>query len=315
MRTITKSILAAAVMAGGLGTSAGAIQWTSNTAYTGPVWVKFSNYDMGTLYGPNPVPATATGAANVQAIAPQAGAIGAVAVSGGAYAGMMEDQWGIFNVSGIYMSGYNDVAHQVWDPNTAGYQIVGMFYGGVDTYFAQNLDGSQNIGSAGVQYAFFKNTANSFNPALGSGGRLGELSYLTVTTGAPVWTGYSIPGVSIISPLIEQYTHFTPDAAGSGNSSGDVYGAWGAINTAGGPVTGTDNGQWGALSGPIGFTVSFTGLPNVTDPLKGTVKVGDWLIQSNDPLTGYAIPTPTALWGGAVLAGLAGMNVLRRRRA
>lgn len=297
MRNVAKSMLAAAVAAVGFAGMAGANSLFPNEpSYTGPVVIKYTNFDEGTVYTPIPA-APVVGAALVDAL-PQTG------LSNTSIAG--QDAWGILRVATIEKPN----GFKLYDGGTAAFEITGIFWGGVDTYVAPGLfPATEDIHAVGVHIAFFTDVAKDFDSTggpLAAGALAGGLPvYPTVTNGGPaVLTANSVPGFDPAFPTDEFFTTYSPTATIPGlgvKAFGGMALEFGAVPHWG---TGTHNTEFAALPGADALA-KFTGQPG-----------GDgWLLRSDDPVDATAIPTPSAAWGGALLAGLLGVNVIRRRRA
>lgn len=291
-----KSILAAALVAAGLGTSASAvtIQQIIGT-YEGPLLIKYLNYDVGTLYPNMPNSTTNT---NPNAIPNQIAPPSLVALTGGTSSPYSDsDSWGIFKVSSI--EGRNNQI--LWQApsafNNIGFEITGVFWGENDTQVTTDAVGNVNIHGVDMSIAFYADTAKNFTSTSIVGG------VATAIDGQLIWTANSVPGVLQGDPVTEFDTSFK---ATSNNTLTNVVGAaW--MKT--GPTsagTGALNTMFSPLTPSHDLEVQFTG---------ATESTSAWLVDSNDPVRAAAVPTPTAVWGGVMLAGMIGLNVIRRRRA
>ncbi len=121
-------------------------------------------YDRGTLYSLdgsgywNPLPGSPAGALSLQ---------DGVFYNGGRDG--VEDTWGIFRIASIVGS----ESGTVYNAETAGYQIVGMFYGFDDAYIALQDDGQAKVYGVDGRVELWKNT-NDFATSVTSGTRSGN---------------------------------------------------------------------------------------------------------------------------------------------
>jgi hypothetical protein len=299
-----KAILAAALVAAGLGSSAKAISLGTligDPTYTGQLVFKYTNYDEGQIYD---VTGKTVGAANAASSVPLDGTHTYTDINtiNSNYA--KSSSWGIFIVSSIYKV-VNNVQVLAWaDTNTDGVELTGVYWGEKDTTVVNNGNNSVTVYGKGTQYALFYDTAPDFNPASGPT----AASLASATNGTVELTGTGSPIGLAADPNADFKSTYE---IGYGNSV-NTYGIY--SNGISNGVTATVNngsaitGEWNPSIAP-GYQVQFTGVPFAN----GTTT--SWDVLSNDPLMITAIPTPPAVWGGVILAGMVGMNVIRRRRA
>jgi len=230
-----------------------------------------------------------------------------------------EDGWGIFRITTIYQaSNSNNIFYQT---NQGGIDLVGIFWGEQDTtVVTQHVGGGlsgpahdeQDSAGVGVNFAVFAVAANSWNPSLGTSGRGGTPTmptYNTVTSGTPIWTFYSTNlqddqgnnlGFDFLS--LFDVTHTTSN----GKAAAEVGAA--------GSYLGSENSQFVTKPGKPDLTFNFRGDPN---PASGQIAVGDWLLQSQDPVqaTVFSTPTPSsASMGALAMLGLAAGSLRRNRK-
>jgi hypothetical protein len=331
MRTITKSILAAAVLAVGAGTGASAITVDDILGSNyGSVTINYQNYDMGNVYAGmapgGPVGVWGDGLTAAGAVGP-------------------EDSWAIARIQSIQVNNnivWQNGSGQV-DPITglpvgkgAG-EITAIFFGEQDRFVTKTIlpggDVELQITGAGTQFAMVYDSTPDFM----IGGKVRDWATRVndvifpgvcdpngvVDNGVIILTGLGIPGITTTDPVADFVSDTVLDAVtglAKGNS-GDMIGDFATITTSQGLLTGLLNDAFvqdtvppfSQILPPHEFELHFTigAPPTVAQTENGA----QWLAGSNDPLKTSFVPTPTALWGGALLAGLAGVNVLRRRRA
>lgn len=301
-----KAILAAALVATGLATSARAISLGAligDPSYTGTLVFKYTNYDEGQLYD---VSSSPTGTAlNPNTLSGVAGhTFTDINTINSGYA--TSDSWGIFIVSSIYKV-VNNVQVLVWsDTNTDGVELTGVFWGEQDTTVVNNGGGSVTTYGSGTNYAMFYDTTPDFNPSAGPS----AAALASATDGAVELTGVGAP-LGLPMDLAADFT--STYVIGNGPnplqpvngvySNGVSLGTTATVNN-GSSLT----GEWNS-SVDTGYQVQFSGVPFTNG------STSSWDVLSNDPLMITAIPTPTAVWGGVIMAGFVGLNVIRRRRA
>jgi hypothetical protein len=251
-------------------------------AFTGGGFrINLQNFDMGTVY-----PTVAEGTTVGFGAGGGAGSVGAGITALNGIAGQTaptgavapEDSWGIARIITI-----TDLAGSViWSETNKNAEITMMFYGVQDFYMQQVENGFQHINGVDLQADFYFQDKNDvgytqYNPLLGSGGRTGQDSYTTVTDGTQFLTTESVAGF-IHGPnefggvATEFLSNFHLTAGGNGQVYLQVTG-------------GTDAAQFesNGFASPHGagttadlFAV-FTTTPT---------SVSDWLVASNDPITG-----------------------------
>ena len=250
--------------------------------YQGPISMKFSNWDVGTLYDVQD--GLYEGEAVIDAIAaqlPPEGAIGS------------EDTWGVFRLASITdPSGTIDL----WNRYDGRPEVTGIFWGERDVYLTQTtvVIGpdtllTQEIHGVGMSVAFFEDPSNDFDPFPAAGiaaERTAPGAFTTVTNGTLIWSMTSIPGHDATFPTHEFFTEFWPDrAAGEINAVGGFFAEIGAVDLDGDGIAG-DVGELNDLIVDDLFTFEFTGEPDAT---------GTWIVLSDDPIHTNIIPEPATV--------------------
>jgi hypothetical protein len=274
-------------------------------SYTGgAITIKYSNFDMGTVYN---VSAGTTAGTSTQGTS--AGGIAtldglAQTAATGSFGG--EDSWGIAVVASIE----DGLGNTIWSPAGKGQQLTVMFYGAKDFNLVQN-GLSQEISSVGLHIDLYVQNFSdpgftAYDGTLGSGGRLpGPNSYSNVTDGTLVLALESTAGFLFADGDhggydTEFFTRFQPGVGGLGSSYLDVVGGSMATNFDTNSVTSLFN------SNTTDFFAEFTtATQNVPS---------DWLVRSHDPVSGAFIAVPEPSTYGLMAAGaLIGIVALRRR--
>lgn len=297
-------------------------------AFAGQFRINLQNFDMAALYAPMGAPGTAAGYGE-NGTGPQtveggintlngmqaSGATGAQptptyidGVAQPASTGM-DDIWGIARIISI-----TDLdGGVVWSEAVKNQQLTVMFYGGKDFYVNQLANGFQEYNSVGLGVDLWLQNTNevgftAYNPFLGSAGRTGINSYTSVTDGAMVLSTISTGGFihddGTLGGLATEFSSVFNSTAGG---TGQMY-----LNITGG--TEADKFDTNLFTSPYvpGATADlfaqFTTVPNTS--------TGDWLVRSNDPVTGGFTPVPEPSTYGMVAAlSLMGITALRRRKA
>jgi hypothetical protein len=249
-----------------------------------------------------------------------------------------ETNWGLFRITQIDEAipvGNNNLNNkpggiQFYNQGVDDYEIIGIFYGRVDlavTFFdvtplnpADPL--TQFISSADDHYKLYCQKTDVPFETTGPAGRIGADGYAGLgPNGAGVqgidWeeviVGESVPGF-FLDPATEIDLEFTPDGLGSGSGGGTAY-----IEITGG--TWSDDyiikDRFPFLFPPLAFVPNAEGLTADLRLQFNTQPVAQgqntWLVTSEDPLTGWAVPEPlTMLAVGMAVAGLGGY--IRKRR-
>jgi hypothetical protein len=276
------------------GYNEGSIYTVSNGVYTGQ-----STLDALSQIRPkNPVPADGSGGPGTQ----------------------YEDSWSVFKVTGIE----NNAQQTLWSDlqTIAGnqYQITAIVWGENDVYLDQtSVTGGVNQVIRGVDFKFAfwleKNPTSAtsyFGPAAGaldpdSRSDTTPWIYPTINEGTLIWTGVSAP----IGP---GYDYETSVVVSGGAVIGGAGGAM-AGNIA--SIAGLGAGAWNSyLDSPTSPDIFATfSIGNKPPGSPGPViNTRGFDVVINDPIYTTVIPTPSAIWGGALLAGVAGMSIYRRRR-
>ena len=263
--------------------------------------MKIVNFDMGTVYGNDTVGTTSN--------TPDTWAAGQAGPTGGVGA---EDGWGIFVVSEIALS--TNTANPFYQRGNAAKggntELVGIFYGLQDTYVEQSGATSHIIASVNVTFDIYEQATGAFDETAGSAARGGASVYTTVTGGTKVLTAMSAAGfLRIAGDKGGVATEFESEFNNAGNSgSGDTY-----LNIVAGSGDLADilntNQQSTAASAINGVANSDIKIDFTT---KQYVGQGDWLVQSNDPVSAHVVPLPGAASMGFGLMGLVGLARKRR---
>lgn len=300
-----KAILAAAVVAAGLGSSAyattlGALIGDSN--YQGKLVFKYTNYDEGQIYNtPAYNPAGGNSYAASSLAKDPSHTFTDISTVDSRFA--KSDSWGIFRVSEIYKFG---AATPSWSAVGKNIEITGVFWGIQDKTVVVENDGSVSVYGVNTNYALFLDSSLNFDP---TSGPTTSVALSTAIDGTAILTGVGSPIGLAADPTADFKSNYS---IGGGNelqpnvgiySSGISLGTTSAVNIGGSVV-----GAWNGDIAPK-FSVQFSGVPYENG------KTTSWDVLSNDPLMVTVIPTPTAVWGGIIMAGFVGLNVIRRRRA
>jgi len=310
MRNVAKSMLAAAVAAVGFGSTASAISVSMSDVlqgYLGPITIKYTGYNEGTIY--QVADGTYTGQGTLDGLSQIRPSNPVLPDDPTQY----EDSWTVFKITSILDDQNNTLFTDNALINGNRYEITGIVWGENDVYLKQDTVGSsvnQIIRGAGLQFAFWIDE----NPVAG-GTRFtvpGAPTDRSDTTGYVfpnvnedllIWTGVSAPLDPVNDPSYDFETSVVlTGSTVTGGSGGKTNGDWGT-NDAG---TGAWNGGFATIGSPD-FTIRFT--IDTTQNRHGFTTV------VNDPLYTVAVPTPTSVAGGAMLAALGAIRALRRRRA
>jgi hypothetical protein len=296
------------------------------SAFTGGGFrINLQNFDNGTVY-PSPLPGgqvgfgAGGGAANVAAgIAALNAVPGQVGPTGGLGG---EDTWGIARILTI-----TDLAGAViWSESGKNAQITAIFYGEQDFYVSQLAGGLQNIDGVGLRTDFYLQSKaapgfTDYNPLLGSGGRIDQDSYQTVTDSNGTLASAGVPFLTTVS--VANFIHNTGVLGGLATEFNSTYNASsGGQGQAYLRVTGgTDAAQFDTNTFVSAFApgaeradlfAQFT-----TTALIPPNTVADWLVRSNDPIAGF-IPSGVPESGSSLLMLGLGLAFLaegyRRRR-
>jgi len=271
--------------------------------------IKYTNFDMGVVYGNDTTGTTASGEAAVDSWATgQTGATGAVGD---------EDTWGIFKVSDLLLDDVSATS-PVWQDGDGGVELVGMFFGLTDIFVEQTDTTEHLIQSAGGTFILFEQAAGTFNELLGSGGRTALDMYTTVTDGGNRVLKFDTAAghldLASDNGGIDAEFEVTFN---NGNTEGDgtTYGHVDRSDTDDEWADFLDTNAFGnaiqAANGvnPADLLVQFDTFPYNDNQ---TVETDDWLVTSDDPVRGRIIPLPGAASMGFGLMGL--LAVARKRR-
>ncbi|MCX5677117.1 MAG: PEP-CTERM sorting domain-containing protein [Planctomycetota bacterium] len=307
-----------------------AVSIAFNQPWNGPIVLHLTNYDMGTIYsGPPGTYGRIDTAAGLLAFTTAGGTVSKAPVN------MGDDGWGVFRVDQILTAkvlGPNQIqatGTELWANGNGGAELVGMFHGLYDVNLRINPDGSQTVDSKGMLYDFYAQTLGTFNPSLGSAGRIGPGAYTTVglpglVAGASNWvggaaaTGFIAPLTGIAPPDIEQKSGFDPAlavpfAAGRADVFFNVlHGDLGP----GKPTTldtnffkGTDS--TGPTTADIYLAITTYG--NNVGNVPGAFGGFDWTVTSSDPASAFIVPEPVTMAGLLMGIGCLGRYIRKRR--
>ena len=355
---IRGGVAVAALVAFGIGASqkaeaivlqyeAGSGALTGQPFTTGPIQIKFANFDSATSYPTGvAVPAGYTGvpetmnpggvSGGITAVNGLGGTSGIGAQTGTLAAGGLEDTWGILRVTSI-LDQFNNT---IWSPAGKGYELTGMLYGEQDFRINPSSVAGRDIqiNGAGLRIDIYEQLLGvSDFSNIGPLGRLpASTNYLTVsntggvTEGPLVLSLASTPGFintdGVLTPGIRDF----PGGGGSATeyqeefSTGGLSGnGFSYLNvTAGRDRTQFDTNLITSLAGgqnaslgiiPSAFAdvrVSFTVTPPPPGPVGNT-----WTVTSQDPVNANVVPEPSSILAGlGCLAPLLGSVFGRNRR-
>jgi len=352
MRNLKLIALAGVILASGVVASATPVNWIQKPGYE-RVRFNILDWSMAKTYVP-PVLVPVEGVAAVDALPQTPAPPGAMPIVkpqvglggiGGALLGNVEDFWGVIQIQEIIADPGGTV---FWsgavDPQT---EIVGLLYGGVDTYVAIDpATGVQTVSAAGLFLDLYAQPKGTFDETLGSAGRVAFDKYEGVGYDA---AGVLIPGADLLLALESTDDKAPADAtlASDIDGDGDPDGDFTATFTPNPPPLGAGTGEsslfwdivggtWGPVPPPHSeeevachYEVEQFYFPN-RDPRFGSSQFGDmhsgqdfdpaahgpsdWIVTSDDPTRGFHyIPEPVTLVGAFLgIATLGGY--LRRRR-
>lgn len=295
----------------------------AGSAFSGPFRINLQDFDMGTLYpslgtpgtaagyGQNATGTTIQGGINALDALQTAGAVGArsqpTVINGVSQASSngMDDSWGIARILTI-----TDMAGGVvWSEAHTNQQLTVMFYGEKDFYVNQLANGFQEIDGVGLHANIYLQNKNAvdytaYNPFLGSAGRTGIDTFTTVTDGAMIMSTVSTAGfLHNAGTLGGLATEFISVFNASSGGTGQTY-----LNVTGGTQMADFNTNSFHSDYVPGVTADlfaqFTTVPNID--------TANWLVNSNDPVQGVAVPEPST-YGLFAAMTLAGIVALRRR--
>lgn len=295
--------------------------------YYGPIFIKYSNFDVGRIYAQ--APGTTTATAPLVDLLPQTDAASPFApVAGGGLnpvtgsTNAAEDTWGIAKVSEIHAGtdGFAPLIYQAGNPGFQGNtQITVIYFGGNDIQVTTDATGTkQSTAVNNIQLGFFASDVTnpldgvnlSAAPTAAARGN-GPISYPGITDGTLIFSFRGVAGSFADNPLAEQESNvdlvvLNNPPTGATVGTGSLFLDKSAIDFGSGPVTGTENGFIGSNVGPDA-SVQFT-------TRQGT---RDWTVTSDDPALATVVPTPSsmAMGGMLMLGGLLMRSVRRSRKA
>jgi len=257
--------------------------------YTGPIKVKYSDYEI----------------INLAAISSCIGAGGSGCANG------VQDVFGIVDVTSIL----TPTNTPLWSKGTGGEELTGVFYG-LDVSKASAGVGSFNAEFTGGKIDLYTNPVGTLNPANGTANytNAAKTQYTGITGGTKFATIDWAPGVDPADGTITLSANFnslTIPTKGAGSGFMNVEpgsGFFAGHLDSNGVATTFGNADLTFLNNFC--TNGQSGCQGQNGPAD---KIGDWDLLSEDPISGRVIPEP----GSLALLGLAmasiGLVGLRRK--
>ena len=295
----------------------------------GPVTIKLTNFDVGSLY---PIGVAPTGYSGLPAPADGGGeAAGVAALDGvdivsppgalalGTYPGLdgfMEDTWGIGKITRIE----DPALDAVWTTLGKGYELNVIFHSEQDIFVeTQGVGPDQRIDGVGLRVDVYSNPTGSFSAVGGTALRGAGNTYPGITGGVLELSMLSLPGyiniAGVGAGLATQFeSRFNPvTTTGDGEAFVELIAgtnSYAQFNTDGWAMPGPNAAALGGLGFDLtaDLRLQFDTSPNL---LAGT----DWLVTSDDPVKGTVLLIPEPLTMMAVVLGIGGLGgYIRKRR-
>ncbi|MCX5677276.1 MAG: hypothetical protein NTX87_20005 [Planctomycetota bacterium] len=299
-------------------------------------WSMAKTYVLPTPSGPTEGVAAVNGLPNtgptpggfaIPAARPQIG-LGGI---GGALAGQVEDGWGIFYINAILADpGATTFWSAAADPTR---EIVGLYYGAVDTAVAVDINGIQQVSAAGVFIDFYEQPKGTFNPNNGSAWRLAFDKYRGVgfdAAGNPIANSQLIMRLESTDNTAWGWQTLASDIDGDGDTDGDFVASFVPAPLPVGSGTGKSNMFLDLVGGTwVPFVEQAPNyFPLVDNRFGSSVDAdmhagqdfdpasfgpADWVITSDDPTRGSFIPEPVTM--ASLFLGIGCLSrYIRKRR-
>jgi hypothetical protein len=301
---------------------------TAGQAFSGPFRINLQNFDNATIYPSVGAPGSAAGfganGTGVQTVAGGINTLDGIQAAGATGAALqpttingvnqpgsssVEDSWGIARILTI-----TDLdGGVVWSETGKNQQLTTMFYGAKDFYVNQLANGFQEIDAAGLHVDLYLQNKSApgftpYNPFLGSGGRTSPSTYASVTSGFKILSTVSTAGfINAAGTLGGLATEFSSIYNNTSGGTGQTY-----LSVTGGTDAALFHTNFYASPFIPGVTADL--LAQFTTVINNST--ADWLVRSNDPVSGKFTPVPEpSTYGLAAVLALIGIVGFRRRQS